>query len=72
MRRTSRGMWFQPENVPKEILLTGPKFHLNTTSGSGVNLREETFAKEIFAEFTFAEFIFAIYDLICKNLSVKM
>ena len=40
-------MWFGPENVPKEMLLTGIKFHRNTTIGSGVILQEETLRKKI-------------------------
>ena len=36
MHRSHREMWFGPENIPKEILLTETKFHLNTSSGSGV------------------------------------
>ena len=50
MRRSYRGMWFGAENALKKILFTGPKFHFNTTSGSGVTLRQERFAKEIFAK----------------------
>ena len=30
------GMWFWPRNVPKVILLTGPKFQFNFSRGSGV------------------------------------
>ena len=56
MRRSHRKVWLEPENFPKEMLLTGPKFHLNTTSGSGVTLKKE---------------IFAIYDLIRKHLFRK-
>lgn len=48
------------------MLLTGPRFHLTTTSGSGVTFVEETFVEEIFADF-----IFVIYDLIQKNLFQK-
>ena len=48
------------------MLLTGPRFHLTTTSGSGVTFVEETFVEEIFADF-----IFVIYDLIQKNLFPK-
>ena len=36
MRRTSGAMWFWLENIPKEILFTGPKFHLNSSSSFGV------------------------------------
>ena len=36
MLRSYREVRFESENVPKEILLTGTKFHLNTSSGSGV------------------------------------
>ena len=36
MRRSYREIWFGPENVSKEIFLTGTKFHLNTSSGSEV------------------------------------
>ena len=57
MHRSYSGVWFGSKIVSKEMLLTGPKFHLNTNSGSGVTLKEKTFAKEIFANF-----IFAIYD----------
>lgn len=54
MLRSYKGLWFGSENVPKEMLLTGSKFHINTTSGSGVTLKEKTFAKEIFEDFIFA------------------
>ena len=40
MRRSHRKVWLEPESFPKEMLLTGPKFHLNTTSGSGVTLKK--------------------------------
>ena len=36
IRRSYRGVWFESENFPKEMLLTWPKFHFNTKSGSGV------------------------------------
>ena len=61
MRESYRGMWFVPENGLREILLTGPKFHFKTTSGSGVTIREETFAKEIFAKQIFPDIFPRIY-----------
>ena len=36
MRRSYRELWFEPEDVSKEIFLTGTKFHLNTSSASGI------------------------------------
>ena len=36
MSKSQKGMWFWLENVPKEILFTGPKFYFNSSSGSGV------------------------------------
>ena len=34
--RSYRGAWFRPKSSSKNILLTGPKFHCNTTGGSAV------------------------------------
>ena len=49
-------MWFGPENVPKEMLLPGLKFHRHTKVGSGVTLQEETlrkkFLRNLFLQFT--------------------
>ena len=37
-RRSYRWVWFWTENVPQKTLLNQPKFHLITSSGSGVIL----------------------------------
>ena len=36
MCRRYEGVLFQFQNVPEEHLLAGPKFHLNTSNGSGI------------------------------------
>ena len=39
-RRSYRWVWFWTENVPQKTLLNQPKFHLITSSGSGVILQK--------------------------------
>ena len=40
IHQNSGGEWFWPEKDLKEVLLTDPKFHLNTTSRSGIIKRQ--------------------------------